>query len=164
MKIDLTDSDGGSHSIGYSDGTEVALAPWDFGGNCATGYATAISDDAGTTLLAIETDDATALFTSVVCTTTETGANLAIEEAIPVSRTVSIDFPTYAEGTADDRCSQTFAFANIAGDSVPSSLSLADDGTVTFETTQELTVTFDIVVTNSGSSDGTTTETTITGF
>ena len=53
-KIDYTDSAGGSGTLGVSDGTEVPLESWDFGGECATGYAATFSESR-TELFAIET-------------------------------------------------------------------------------------------------------------
>ena len=53
-KIDYTDSAGGSGTLGVSDGNEVLLGSWDFGGECATGYAVTFSESR-TELFAIET-------------------------------------------------------------------------------------------------------------
>lgn len=53
-KIDYTDSAGGIGTLGVSDGNEMPLGTWDFGGECATGYAATFSESR-TELFAIET-------------------------------------------------------------------------------------------------------------
>lgn len=100
LKIDYTDSSGGSGSIGFSDGSEVAEPAWDFGGACATGYAVAIADPGGFSLLKVEADDATALFEALVCTTTDIATDKAIVESIPATGTVDVTLATSSYASA----------------------------------------------------------------